>query len=573
MISDYYQRELNELRERGKSFARSHPALAPMLAGEGSDPDVERLLEGTAYLSALIHEKLDDELPEIIHSLLGMVAPHYLRPLPSATIMAFTPRRALRECLTIPVGTELHSADMEGTVCRFTTTSSVQLAPLSLTDVRLDKESHGQGRLVFSFATLNRIPLSVLGLTELRLHFSGPYPEAASRLMICCRHCRSVRLVTEDAQPRFLSPSCLRMAGFDSSDALLPYPPQSFPGFRYIQEFFLLPERFCFMDVQGLGLGASAGTTFSLELEVDNLLADCPSFASGDVRLFACPAINIFPMAGEPIRLDHTRDQYRVRPSGSSPRHYQVYSVRKVTGLRQGESTPRPYRLFMAANPSSSPDPVYALSTHLTQDGQDLLVQIAVGRDHATPAEEVLSLDLLCTNGRLPERLHAGDICRASDSSPELADFANLRQPTSAALPPLGGNTLWRLLSHLFLNYLSVATAENLRSLLKLYVFGKNSDSALQAAHIGRVDGIEEMQVSPTTRLHRGQLLRGQDIFIRLRRENFAGDGDMYVFGSVLSCFLASYAAVNTFTRLHIADTTGRLDLRWPAMLGLRALL
>ena len=118
-----------------------------------------------------------------------------------------------------------------------------------------------------------------------------------------------------------------------------------------------------------------------------------------------------------------------------------------------------------------------------------------------------------------------------------------------------------------------MATAENLRSLLKLYVFGKNSDSALQAAHIGRVDGIEEMQVSPTTRLHRGQLLRGQDIFIRLRRENFAGDGDMYVFGSVLSCFLASYAAVNTFTRLHIADTTGRLDLRWPAMLGLRALL
>ncbi len=201
MISDYYQRELNQLRERGKSFARSHPALAPMLAGEGSDPDVERLLEGTAYLSALIHEKLDDELPEIIHSLLGMVAPHYLRPLPSATIMAFTPRRALRECLTIPAGTELHSVELEGCVCRFTTTSSVRLAPLSLTDVRLEHKNHGRGRITFTLATLNHIPLSVLGLSALRLHFAGSYPEAASRLMICCRHCRSLHLVTEGAFP------------------------------------------------------------------------------------------------------------------------------------------------------------------------------------------------------------------------------------------------------------------------------------------------------------------------------------------------------------------------------------
>lgn len=82
MFNKYYQQELSNLKELGVEFAEAHPALAPMLSGSSSDPDVERLLEGVAFLTAQIREKLDDEFPEIIHELIQLIWPHYLRPVP-----------------------------------------------------------------------------------------------------------------------------------------------------------------------------------------------------------------------------------------------------------------------------------------------------------------------------------------------------------------------------------------------------------------------------------------------------------------------------------------------------------
>lgn len=578
MISDHFQRELNMFRERGKAFARLHPALAPMLAEEGTDPDVERLLEGAAYMSAAIRKKLDDELPEIIHSLLNMVAPHYLRPLPSATIMAFTPRRALRDCLTIPRGTLINSIEVDGCTCPFATCADVDIAPLEVTGVESIPGRNGRATVRLRFATLNRLPLDRLQLQRLRLYFAGSYADASLCLMRLRHHCTSLRLVPENAPgaaPMTLQPTALRMTGFDEDDALIPYPAASFPGFRYLQEFFMMPERFCQLELAGFDTWTTRGSgqTFSLEFELADLADKLPAIRPEHIHLFAVPAINIFPMSGDPIRLDHRRDQYIIHPTGSDMKHYLVYSVDRVTGLRQGENEPREYQSFTATNPGASPLPVYTLSTRL-DEGAGLLVQLSVGRmQDADPVPEVLSLDLHCTNGRLPEKLHAGDICRPTDTSPELADFTNLRPPTASALPPLGGSTLWRLLSHLFLNYLSVATTENLRSMLKVYIFGKSGDNSSQVAHIARVDGIENVRVQPVQRLVRGQLMRGQEISLMLRREHFAGDGDMYIFSAMLSAFLSSYTAVNTFTILRVRDSTSRLVINWPARLGSRPLL
>ena len=573
MIADYYQRELERLREEGALFARKHPALAPLLAGEGTDPDVERLLEGTAFLAAQIREKLDDELPEVIHALLNMVAPHYLRPLPSATIMAFTPRRALRECLTIPRGTQIRSVEVEGTACIFATTADVELAPLQLDEVQFSREQGGRGVLRLQCSTCNNVPLESITLHRLRLHFCGGYADAARRLMLCLTRCRSLRLAA-GGRIRELPATALRMVGFDDADALVPYPPQSFPGFRHLQEFFMLPERFCALDVTGFAQWRERGngTAFSLKFLLENLPDDCPAFRNGHVRLFVCPAVNIFPLSGEPVQLDHSRASYPVRPSGSNAAHYQVYSVDSVRGLAQGESRPREYLPFLAANPGNASRPVYSLSSRLENDA--LAMSIAIGRQAGSlPVPEVLSLDLHCTNGSLPEQLRTGEVCLPTASSPVLAEFTNLRAPTAASLPPLGGNTLWRLLSHLYTNFLSLASGESLRSLLKLYIFGKSGDNASQMAHLKRIDGIVEATATPCELLSHGQLLRGQDLRLRVRAENFASDGDLYVFCSVLDAFLGTYAAINTCTRLTVTDMSGGQEFRWPARLGRRTLL
>ena len=111
MFNKYYQDELTYLRDLGREFATAYPAIAPMLAERG-DPDVERLLEGVAFLTGKIRQKLDDELPEVIHSVAALLFPHYLRQIPAASVIEFTPLpNVVREKLTVArmaeVATEL----------------------------------------------------------------------------------------------------------------------------------------------------------------------------------------------------------------------------------------------------------------------------------------------------------------------------------------------------------------------------------------------------------------------------------------------------------------------------------
>src|SRR6516225_9444054 len=88
----YYNGELAYLREMGAEFAARYPKVAARLlleADKCEDPHVERILEGVAFLTARIRHKIDDEFPEITDSLLGILYPHYQRPIPSLSVVQF----------------------------------------------------------------------------------------------------------------------------------------------------------------------------------------------------------------------------------------------------------------------------------------------------------------------------------------------------------------------------------------------------------------------------------------------------------------------------------------------------
>ncbi len=76
----------------GAEFAEKYPSVAShlVLGPNGSeDPHVERLVESFAFLAARIHLKFNDDLPEITESMLNVIYPHFLRPIPSMSIVEF----------------------------------------------------------------------------------------------------------------------------------------------------------------------------------------------------------------------------------------------------------------------------------------------------------------------------------------------------------------------------------------------------------------------------------------------------------------------------------------------------
>src|SRR5690606_9394559 len=154
MFAKFYQSELTYLREMGREFAATHPSSAGLLSERSEDPDVERLLEGFAFLTARIRERADDAVPEIVHGLMSLLLPQYLRPVPATSIIQYLPTpRALRAVHRVERGTRVASRPIDGTACEFRTTSDVDLLPLTLVGARLDETSSSRPTIRLAFET------------------------------------------------------------------------------------------------------------------------------------------------------------------------------------------------------------------------------------------------------------------------------------------------------------------------------------------------------------------------------------------------------------------------------------
>ena len=90
----YYNEELRHLREMGEEFAQQFPKIAARLGLEKlevTDPHVERLLEGFAFLAGRIQLKIDAEFPRFTQRRLEIVYPQFLAPTPAMLISRVNP--------------------------------------------------------------------------------------------------------------------------------------------------------------------------------------------------------------------------------------------------------------------------------------------------------------------------------------------------------------------------------------------------------------------------------------------------------------------------------------------------
>lgn len=574
MFNRYYQDELNKLKGLAVEFSHANPALAPMLSGSSADPDVERLLEGVAFLTGLTRQKLDDEFPEFVQELANLLFPHYLRPIPSCTLVSFAPKGVQMEPINVPAGSKLDSVPVDGTPCRFRTCADVLVQPVTLASTRLVNGSGKAPQIVLTFA-LDGIDVSQFTASSLRLFLGNGYADASRMLLLLVNHVKSVGVSVVGGDVCDLGGKALRHSGFDCE--LLPYPSQAFQGYRCLQEFFVQPEKFLFVDVLGLDkwVARAQSSRFELIFTLDQLPDWMPDVRDDSFMLNVTPAVNLFEHSADPVNHDHRSSEYRLMPEAANRLHYQIYSVDSVVGYQQGAAKERPYLPFGLLRH----DGTAALSYHTTLRaatvgrGSDVFLSVAYPPGDI-PLPETLSVQITCTNRQLPEGLKLGDLCKPTSSSPDRMSFRNIRAMTSPLNPPTGEALLWRLVSHVSLNFLSIASAVNLRALLGLYVFSERQEQGQEVANRRRVEGIQEVTATRETRLvGRGSVLRGQQIRIKCRSDFFAGIGDMYLFGCVLDRFIGDYAGINSYTRVELEDAFTGAVFTWPPRLGLQPLL
>src|ERR1017187_2118842 len=123
-LFQYYEQELEFFQQMAGEFALKYPKIAGRLqlneARDSRDPHVERLIEAFALLAARVRRKVDDEFPEVVESLLNMLYPHYLRPVPPMAVaqFRFEPQQTHpTEPAAVPAGSLLTSRPAGGLEC------------------------------------------------------------------------------------------------------------------------------------------------------------------------------------------------------------------------------------------------------------------------------------------------------------------------------------------------------------------------------------------------------------------------------------------------------------------------
>ncbi len=583
MFNKYYQEELAFLRDMGEEFAAAHPEVAHMLSGAGSDPDVERLLEGFAFLTGRIRQRLDDDLPELTHTLIRLLWPHYLRPIPALSILQLTPRPgALRGGEVVKRGTEIDSIPVEGTPCHFRTTREVEVWPIELAEARVDEPAGAAPRLTLRIRPLDGAALAALGLDRLHLFLHGEPAEVYALYDLLTRRATGVAMEARTGgratTRRELDATTIVAAGFAEEEPLFPYPSNAFPGFRLLQEYFALPAKFLAVELTGLAterLGEAE--EWVVEIPFRRGAEEAVRVDADNLRLFCTPVANLFAHRADPIRIDQERASYRVRPEGDDPRHYEVYSVDRVVGWEQGSGRERVYEPFYsfsrrmaAADGEAAYYDLHLVESVASRGAETYLSLVTPGG--MAPAETV-AVELTCTNRRLPSRLGVGEIHVPTATSPEFATFANLTRVTPSVPPPLGDGLHWRLISHLTLNHLPMASADALRGVLELYNAQARVDRQAAAAHRLRLESIREVRSSSADHLFKGVVVRGSEVEVTLDEDGFAGDGDVALFGRLLSELFALLSTLNAFTRLTVRGARHGEIYQWPARLGQQTLL
>jgi type VI secretion system protein ImpG len=267
----YYERELSFLRHMGAQFAEQYPKIASRLNLEPDkceDPHVERMLEAFAFLAARVHLKLDDEFPEITEALLSIIYPHFIRPVPSMTIVDFRMNPAQAQIGTgikIERGAVLSSKPVAGVPCRFRTCYDAYLWPISVVSAewkspdRLQpaiKSTDAVAALRLEMACWRDMTFEKVSPNPLRLFLNGESGLIHTLYELLCS--RLLQIVVRDPSPGSkirpvtLPPEALRPVGFDENEAMLPNPRRSFEGYRLLHELFAFPDKFFFVDITGL---------------------------------------------------------------------------------------------------------------------------------------------------------------------------------------------------------------------------------------------------------------------------------------------------------------------------------
>ncbi len=621
-LLQYYNLELQHLREMGAEFAQQFPKVAARLGMSGlevADPYVERLLEGVGFLAARVQLKMDAEFPRFTQALLEILHPQYLAPTPSMLVAQMTPDPGepnLAGGFTVPRGTPMHSAlsPEDATPCEFRTAQDVTLWPVEIASASyfsfapdlplnaLPVAARIRGGVRLRLRTTAGLKFRQVAIDQLCLYLTGR-DDVVNTLYELCLGAGLGVLVLPPKSPapwhEFLGASALRPVGFSDREALLPVTLRSFQGYRLLQEYFAFPQRYRFVEAAGLGRAIRRCDADELEVVLLFSRGD-PTLErvvdASNFSLHCTPAVNLFPKRADRIHVTESAFEYHVVGDRTRPQDFEIYQVTGVVGHGVGAESEQEFRPFYTAYSADAEHPHTAYFTTRREPRLLSATQKRKGPRSSYIGTEVfmslvdsaqapfsgdlrqLSVQTLCTNRdlvlQMPLGLGKSDL--ALDVAAPVKAVRAVAGPSRPFAPLVDGAVAWRAISHLSLNYLSLVDASStegaaaLRDLLDLYAPGTDATARRQ------IEGLRSVQVDRVVRRlpTPGPIAFGRGLEITLKIDDLAFEGaSAFLLGAVLSAYFCRHVSINSFTDTVLrSDNRGEIN-RWGPQWGVRPTL
>lgn len=613
----HYEAELAYMREMGAEFAASHPKIASRLGMDGlevADPYVERLLEGFAFLAARVQLELEMQSPELSQSILEILYPHFLAPRPSMMIAYFetdAKNADFTSGYTLPRGTQLRTqSSAQRRACVFKTSHDLDIWPLEISEAEyigsrgelvaqgLARDTDARAAVRLKIRRMDGGALNELPIRNLVLHFDR---NAGGNWQLHECLCNTVCALEArvGGQIVALPEGAITPKGFDVDEALLPVPHRSLDGYRLLQEYFAMPERFHFADVRGLepAVAQTDGSEVEILLYLTEALQNGESLVVPEAfMLNAVPAVNLFEKRCDRVRVTTRDTEYRVIAERTATNDFEIFDLLSVVGVSRSEGAEQEFRPFYSQTDLTSAGDThtafYAKVRRMRQRtekerlvgartsylGSEMYISL-VDQDHAPYRSDIeqLSVRALCTNRDLPLLLSSG-----GDDTFLLPDGGPVRRirtpvPPTAPQPTLAkGRATWQLISNLSLNYLSITDgatgggSEALRELIGVYAPVGDRTIAKQ------MEGIVGVDTRPIVRRLSDEVLstavRGLEIKLTVDDDFFQGSS-AYLLASVLERIFRRHVTVNSFAETVLITQQRGEVARWRARNGLGHLI
>jgi type VI secretion system protein ImpG len=580
LITEQFHDEIVFIRDIAHDFAKVHPQLLQFIIEDEKDPDVERLIEGLAYITSQLKLKLKYDLPELIQSLLVLLWPNYLKPIPSLTILEASIHDKTTNAMLLK-GSEIKHQATSTASYTFQTCRDLLVTPLVIKDIKLSHQLQ-QNSLIIDFALDPHLKLN--NLNALQFYLGDDSYVGSILYMMLLNYVTSGCIIVNGVE---LPLTNLRFnpIGFNHEQTLLPYADNTNKGFRTLHEYFAFPEGFLFLQIlhddNNLFPTSINCTHFQLKINFNCDIDPKIKLRKHMIKINCVPAINLFYHDAEPILLDGKKEKYPLEANYQYRDNFEIYSVVRVESRTKNEIAEYyDFNSFEHKNQLYKDKNKRFYNITQTQDKRTLTIRHWISFVRSDEKDwinniETISVKLLCSNKDKPSELKIGDLKQViSIDDKSQMTLKNIIRPTLQLVPMIDESQYWTTISNLAKNYKSLLQQDILKQIFQSYHFPAMHNPQQERTLLKILSGIVKIESCQVKRkLANKMVVQGVKTYIHLSQSVFKSEGDLYLWGTVLAHFLAQQAALNSFHLLVIVNIDNQEHYTWPVKVGQHLLI